>query len=351
MPTGRGLALFGSGAVLALAGWALGVEEFLLVAVSVGTLLSWGAVAVQFQARRARKTLSARADEPPVQISVGDLATVEMRLRNSGRRSLTLLRVEEPESWTVSHPGLLGSRPLPSARAPVFGAWADHGGTSTEGFGVLRPTDLVRPRPARWRALGVLQPGARCTLPLPVPATRRGLWSFPGVRVWCADPFGLVARPVGRTPPVEVVVVPGPAAAVPATGLPGSDPGRAGWRSGGADAEGSAAPGGDEFAGLRPYVAGDRLTRLHWPALARTGDLLVRDFVEPTESLVEVVVDDRSARVEESVLQAAAMGCALLRRGTAVAVRTASGERLLVGTGPAARPRLLRALATVRAVP
>jgi uncharacterized protein (DUF58 family) len=335
MPTGRGVAVFGLSAALALSGWALGVEEFLLVALSAATLLSWATAAVHLETRRARKTLVARADEPGGEVSVGDQVSAAVRLRNTGRRSLALLGVEVPKPWSVSYPGLLRSPPARAARAVVV----------AEPAGRWR---AVRTRAGSRRSLDVLRPGAQCTLASPIPTTKRGLWARPGLRVWCADPFGLVALPVGRVPGFEVVVVPRPASGATGAQDVGEHDAPA-RRAGGADVEGAVAPGGDEFAGLRPYVAGDRLTRLHWPALARSGDLLVRDFVEPMAALVEVVVDDRPGLVEESVLRAADLGCAWLRSGTGVVVATTSGERLVVPPGPTGRMSLLRALATVPA--
>jgi uncharacterized protein (DUF58 family) len=50
---------------------------------------------------------------------------------------------------------------------------------------------------------------------------------------------------------------------------------------------------GGEFADLRPYVAGDRLHLLHWPAFARYGTLLVRRFEPEVGAAVHIVVDDR----------------------------------------------------------
>lgn len=341
MPTGRGLAVLALGAVLVLSGWALGVEEFVLVALSAATLLLWAAAAVHLQARRARRALSARVEEPRREVSVGDEATVVVRVRSTTRRrSLSWLALEEPEPWTVSYPGLLG---IKTARTRVRG----------DSPARLLPVGTkggLRARRAPWWHLGALRGGDECALGLTVPTIRRGLWSQPGVRVWCTDPLGLAASPVGRLPATDVVVVPRPASRpAGATGAGAGAGNAAGRRAGGTDAEGWVAPGGDEFAGLRPYVAGDRLTRFHWPALARSGDLLVRDFVEPLKEMAELVVDDRPEHVEESVAQAADRGTTLLDGGTGLVVRTVGGERLDVPPGPAASCILLRSLALIGA--
>ena len=328
----------GLAVALALSGWAFGVEEFVLVALSAATLLVWAAASVHCQARRAGRTLVARAELPRQECAVGDDVSVTVRFRNAGRRSLSSLVFEEPELWTVSYPGLLG-------RGRHRGVVGVAGECSP-----LRPVPATTARPARWQDPGAIGSDTECALRLKVPTTQRGLWSQPGVRVWCTDPLGLMAMPVGRAPATDLVVVLRPAAGSADPTEP-SDPEVGGRRAGGADAEGLVAPGGDEFAGLRPYVPGDRLSRLHWQALARTGDLLVRDFVEPMEGLAEIVVDDRPARVEDSVRQAAALGSALLDGGTGLAVRTLGGERLVVPPGPAARGVLMRALAMVGARP
>jgi uncharacterized protein (DUF58 family) len=49
-----------------------------------------------------------------------------------------------------------------------------------------------------------------------------------------------------------------------------------------------------ELEGLRPYVAGDRLSLLHWPAKIRYGTWFVRQFDGEGTATVSIVLDDRA---------------------------------------------------------
>jgi uncharacterized protein (DUF58 family) len=323
-------------ALLAVLGLVLGVEEFVLVAGAGVSLVVAGEATVLVQARWARSALVVAIEVPRREVMAGDDGEVALVVHNRGRRTSGVFVVEEAPPWHVSYPGLLGAkRTSPSLRPLRLGT----------GQGPRAP-GMLRSRQLRWR-LGPLGPGARVTVPVALPAARRGLWTLGSLRLWCCDAFGLVAAPVARSPEAEVVVVPRPAwRSVAASGstvpaVPGHLPG--------GDAEHAVAPGGDEFAGLRPYVAGDRLTRLHWPVLARSGDLVVRDFVEPMAGVVEVRIDDRPAQLEESVARAAAEALDVLRSRAGVVLRTGAGERLVVSPGPMATTAVLRALGTVGA--
>nr|MDQ6928394.1 DUF58 domain-containing protein [Actinomycetota bacterium] len=48
---------------------------------------------------------------------------------------------------------------------------------------------------------------------------------------------------------------------------------------------------GDIVRGVRPYVRGDALRRVHWPATARAGDLMVMDVDEPIAPKLFIVLN------------------------------------------------------------
>ena len=66
-----------------------------------------------------------------------------------------------------------------------------------------------------------------------------------------------------------------------------------------------------ELEGLRPYVAGDRLSLLHWPAKIRYGTWFVRQFEGEGTATVSIVLDDRAGvhrRIDFERLVSAALG-------------------------------------------
>ncbi|WP_285223052.1 DUF58 domain-containing protein, partial [Frankia nepalensis] len=157
---------------------------------------------------------------------------------------------------------------------------------------------------------------------------RRGVISFGPVLVRRADPFGLVSS-VTRLASADALRVrprARPLGAPPAA--PARDPD-------GRTADGAA--GGVIFHGLREYVSGEDLRFVHWPSSARTGRLMVREHVEPSEPASTLVLDTRpdayppgevgADTFEEAVDAAAsiALGCA--RESLGVVLLTTDGVR------------------------
>lgn len=334
MLTGRGLSLVASSLLLVLVGLACGVEEFLLLAVAAGALLVWGALSLCWQVPSARRALRLEIDRPVRDLFVDGGGTVGLLVANVGGRPLAALWLDGGRDWRVTFPGLAGT-------ARDLGPRPE--GPRARRRRRLRQAVGLGPDLARALGVGVLAGHGLVRLPVDVPSSSRGLWSLAPVTLWCTDPLRLVAWRVARTDPVHVVVVPRPA---PPGGPPGSDPGSRPDHHAAAPA--SASGGGDEFAGLRPYVPGDRLTRLHWPALARTDELMSRSFVEVHR--LQIVVDTRPWEIESSVSHAAGIGIAALEAGTPVELRTSGGDELVVSPGPMGRSALLRALALVAPV-
>jgi uncharacterized protein (DUF58 family) len=107
---------------------------------------------------------------------------------------------------------------------------------------------------------------------------------------------------------------------------------------------------GDDLSSLRPYVPGDHLNRLHWPALARTGELVVRDFTAPESGRLALLVDLRpsahgASSFEATIARVAALGSRALADGVALELCTSAGERLEIPAGLHGRLALVRALA------
>ena len=184
--------------------------------------------------------------------------------------------------------------------------------------------------------------------PIPVgPRWRRGtsrdIWlERPGrmalvpARLVVRDPLGLWRRELDSGRTAELVVLP---RIDPVRWLgPGSEP-RGISAGSGSNADASSRRGGlaqFEVDGLRPYREGSPASRIHWPAVARTGEMIERRLIAGGEPRPLVVFDPRgssSRDLRERAMRAAASlcvelarsgGCELLGRGRAAAARDRS---------------------------
>src|SRR5439155_10082632 len=57
---------------------------------------------------------------------------------------------------------------------------------------------------------------------------------------------------------------------------------------------------GDEFYTMRPYQTGDDLRRIHWPSVARSGELMIRQDESTRRSTAVLFVDTRESAVGRS---------------------------------------------------
>ncbi len=98
--------------------------------------------------------------------------------------------------------------------------------------------------------------------------------------------------------------------------------------------------GGTDLIGLREYLPGDDLRRLHWATSARSGKLMVREDADPSSAHLTLLVDDRTgsyagqdadsakaaARLEEAVEVAASLAVAAAESDHGVRLLTVSGH-------------------------
>jgi uncharacterized protein (DUF58 family) len=179
------------------------------------------------------------------------------------------------------------------------------------------------------------------------------------------DPFRLCVRELRGEKGAEVLVLPriepvrppgGDGAAPGDEALMGAGAGLTGGRATGTAAE-------LEIDGLRPYRPGAPASRIHWPSVARTGEVLERRLVAELDSAPLVVLDASAPASEEALDQAVraagslcvhlarAGGCALLlpgdRRpvelGSDLAGWSAAHVRLALVEAGATPPALARA--------
>jgi uncharacterized protein (DUF58 family) len=335
VPTPRGWLLLCLVALLLTMGISVGVEEFVLLGVAIGVVWLVALSRAAWSGHRSRRALRVRTVVERGDLLVGDLATGRLVLTNSGPNQIGPLLVEAPDHrWLLSRPGI-GAGAGPRAGVP------GREGTAPPPWRTGVEPVVVPP----------ITPGASWSMDVPVPTDQRGLRVLRPVQVWVSDPFGLAARRVGAGSTVHVVVCPTPAP-VP---VPAYAPTEVGQRNA-APIEGPARtwrPAGDELADLRDYQPGDRLARLHWPVMARTGELVVRDFVEPLGARVPMLIDLRPDEhdpdgPERAIGASARVGADILASGFDLEVRTTSGERAVVATAGDGVARLLRLLALLQ---
>jgi uncharacterized protein (DUF58 family) len=142
------------------------------------------------------------------------------------------------------------------------------------------------------------------------------------------DPWGLMRRRVGEVEGVALLVVPR-VRPVSLAALPSAL----------ADFGGSAEMGTTTFATLREYVIGDELRHVHWRSSAKTGKLMMRQYVDVTRPRITLVLvaEERAYTAadefEEAVDFIASLAAVASSSGLDVEVVTTSGERASHGGG------------------
>ncbi|WP_288798143.1 DUF58 domain-containing protein [uncultured Arsenicicoccus sp.] len=236
--TTRGQSFLASGVVLLGAGAALGLGDLL----RIGTVLVILAVGAWALSRRPASWLHVEREVEPGRLAVDELGTVTLTLRNAGRRRSPLVLAQEH----VSYP--LGDRPR-----------------------------FVVPS---------LRPGAHQVVHYPIGSVVRGEHVLGPLSVRVRDGFGLTSRLTRLTGSRTVLVVP-QVLPLDASALPGSGPGQDD------DVADSVALHGEDDVTIRQYRQGDELRRIHWPASAHTGSLMVRQEEQPSRRRAAVLLDRR----------------------------------------------------------
>ncbi len=183
--------------------------------------------------------------------------------------------------------------------------------------------------------------------------TRRGSYRVGPLRVRGGDPFGLFSTEmtIGQATNVVVFpeVVPLPGWRLPPAPIDGSTPMRRRYEA-----------VSTLVAGVRPYVHGDAINRIHWLSSVRHGELHVKEFDLEQAADLWITLDlDRGvhagigtdASVEAAVTIAASVAMRTLSDNRAVAM-TASARRLQIhqpDRGPRVEQKLLHLLANVQA--
>lgn len=158
-------------------------------------------------------------------------------------------------------------------------------------------------------------------------ARRRGRYHLGPLTIYVTDPFGLARTRVQSTGRSELVVYP-EIETLDASHLLSQGVGSG--ESTARQLHRSAA----EFYTMREYVTGDDLRRIHWPSVARTGQLMIRQDESTRRSTATVFLDNRSdlfgtrgsEAFERAVSVASSLGVAFFRSGFAVHLATSDGR-------------------------
>lgn len=275
-PTRRAAVLVGVAILLLLAGSTAQAGWLFVLAAGVA-----GLVAVSLFWPHRSKHLSA-AVAMPSSAAVGEIFTTRMTIKNDSARRVAPLRVE----------------------------------------GLFPGTDschLSLPSP--------LGPHAAAEGSSRVTAIKRGVYEGGAVTFRSGAPFGIVMSK--RTIEVSSRLV-----VVPRTVRLRSFPLDLTATSHGGDEEALRAGVGDEFLGVRPYRSGDPRRAVHWRSTARAGQLIVREFQEPSRQAVEIFVagvapqDDPASSFEAAVSAAASTALYML------ALRHPLKLHFVTGDGP-----------------
>jgi len=247
--TSAGRAVLGGSVALGATGWGLGHRE-LVTAALVGAV----AVALAVPWGWATPAADAGRTVAPERVTRGDDAEGHLRVRRGG-----------------------GWQPALVIRDRVAGA----------------PLDT----PVPGRVDGTFEARYR------LPTERRGAIPIGPLSAVRSDPLGLVASTRQLAPATTLWVQPRVHAVTPL----GSGRRR--------DLEGPTedrASGSITFHALREYVPGDDLRLVHWLSTARTGTLMVRQQVDPSQPHTTIVVDSRRRAYEGDAFEDAVDAAASL---------------------------------------
>lgn len=275
MLAGRGVAVFATGLAMWLAARMLGSPGLEVVAIGIGALPFIAAQA----AKRAARRLVVRRRLSDGRVTPGTRVTVSLDLENRSPNATSFLLVED-------------RLPTPLGRAARL-------------------------------VIGGIRPGFREQATYTFVPQARGRYLLGPLLIDVSDPFALSRLRLSFDDRDELLVAPEiedlGAAPDPASGPSfGASRARQLFRT------------GEEYYTMRPYQEGDDLRRIHWPSVARTGELMIRQDESTRRASGLVFVDTRSAALgrthtpafERGVSVAASVGVLLARRGFVLRLAT-----------------------------
>ena len=295
MPSGRGVAVLLAGLAMWLVARIIGSPGLEVVGLGLAALPVIAALFVRWGHER----LSVRRRLSDVRVAPGTRVTVQIEVENRSSNPTSFLLLEDR---------------LP----PPLG------------------------RPARLVLSGV--PGHRSQqVSYTVLPQTRGRYQLGPLLVDVSDPFALVRQRLEFDAREELLVTP---EVEDLAGTPESSFGA----NVGASRTRNLFRTGEEYYTMRQYHEGDDLRRIHWPSVARTGELMIRQDETSRRSSGLVFLDSRKealgqvrgAAFERAVSIAATLGVVLSRGGCSLRLATAEAA-----PAPLSEERFLDALASV----
>ncbi len=249
--------------------------------------------------------------------------------RNLARLTLTAHRAENVFAGDLATFEITVHNPTPEARHALEFEPLQASGTLREALGPDLPVQPIT-------NADIPAAGAR-QVRIAVVTRARGRLPCPRLRIETRFPLGLWQAWAYYTPPLAAIVYPAPESDAPA--LPTV-------ASAGVEQETGLVVSGDEFAGVRPYNAGDPLKRVAWRLAARSDELTVKLFEAYASGEVQLGFATLPASLTEE--QKLARLCRWVLMAEAQQVRYSlalPGRGLEPGLGAEHRERCLTALA------
>ena len=276
MPSGRGAVVLATGLVMWFAGRLVGSPGLAVIGVGFVVLPLFAATFTRW----GRQHLTASRRLSDVRVAPGTRVTVEIDVGNRSPASTSFLMVEDR---------------LPSALG----------------------------RSARLVLTGMPSRGQQRAQYSLLPQTR-GSYTIGPLKIDVSDPFALSRLRLQFDERDELLVTP------EIEDLTSSPDSPFGTNFGSSRAK-HLFRTGEEFYTMREYQTGDDLRRLHWPSVARTGALMIRQDESSRRSTALVFVDTREAMLgkghglafERGISCAASVGVLLAHGGFSLRVATA----------------------------
>ncbi len=280
MFTRTGWSVLVGAAALVFAGRVLGAFELYLLGAGVAALVLVAALAVNL----TRLQVGISRTVIPPRVHAGGAARVELRLANHTLRKTPTVR--------------------------LFDAV-----TGTRGANLL---------------IGPLGHNEQARAAYQLPTDRRGALSVGPLDIVVADPFGICESRTTAVGLSQLVIYPHIDDLMALDHASSHDPQAMSRHP---NALGRV---GDDFYALRPYVVGDDMRRVHWPSVARTGELMIRQHELPWQERTTVLLDVQAgAHTPETFERAVSAAASILvaAHGRGDQIRLTSSDRADSGFG------------------